>query len=119
MLHRVIAGGHTIVYEPAALVWHVHRRSLSLLRRQLYDNGRGFGAYLITCLRNGTVTFPALSHFVVREWMAWWFLRRLLRPASFSRRLVMAELLGAVLSPFAYRAAQARARQLVNTSAET
>ncbi|MGH7230430.1 MAG: glycosyltransferase family 2 protein, partial [Nitrospiraceae bacterium] len=25
MFHRLVAKGHTLVYEPAALVWHVHR----------------------------------------------------------------------------------------------
>ena len=48
MLHRLLAGGKTILYDPAALVWHVHRRSPLILRRQLFDNGRGFGSYLIT-----------------------------------------------------------------------
>jgi glycosyltransferase involved in cell wall biosynthesis len=118
MLHRVVAGGHTVVYEPAALVWHVHRRSLSLLKRQLYDNGRGFGSYLITCLRNGTITFPVFLEFIIHEWLGWWLLRRLVRPTCIARPFVIAELWGAIASPFAYRAAQARARQLMNPPPE-
>ena len=116
LLHRIVARGHTILYEPAALVWHVHRRSLALLKRQLYDNGRGFGSYLLTCARNGTIPFSTFLQFVIREWFGRWLVRRLVRPAYLSRRLVLAELLGAIASPFAYRAAQLRAKELMKSS---
>ncbi|MGH7230983.1 MAG: hypothetical protein ACREJU_06425, partial [Nitrospiraceae bacterium] len=84
------------------------------LRRQLYDNGRGFGSYLLTCWRNRTVSRLALVQFVVRDWLGWWLCRRVLRPRGLPRRLVLAELMGALLSPIAYRAAQARAKQVAH-----
>jgi hypothetical protein len=42
----VIESQRAIVYRPDALVRHTHRRTLHELRRQLYDNGRGYcGAF--------------------------------------------------------------------------
>lgn len=111
MFHRVIAKGYTLVYEPAALVWHVHRRSALALRRQFFDNGRGFGSYLFTCLRNRTISRISVLHFAIWDWLGWALLGRLLRPRGFPRHMVMAELLGALRSPIAYMAAQAHARK--------
>jgi glycosyltransferase involved in cell wall biosynthesis len=115
MLHRVVAKGHALVYEPAALVWHIHRRSSSVLRRQLFDNGRGFGSYLFTCLRNGNVSRISILYFAMWDWLGWWLLRRLVRPRGFSRRMIMAELLGALRSPIAYMAAQVHARKIATS----
>ena len=112
MLHRLVARGGTIVYEPAAIVWHTHRRSGAMLRRQLYDNGRGFGSYLLTCARNRTVSRAALLRFALAEWIGWWLLRRLLRPGRLGRRLVAAELAGALTSPAAYLRARRQARRI-------
>jgi len=112
MFHRLLARGHTLVYEPAALVWHVHRRDAASLRQLVYNNGRSFGTYLLTCARNRTVSRSALVRFAVCEWIGWWLWRRLWRPGSFPRRLVGVELTGALSSLLAYRAAQARAREL-------
>ena len=119
MLHRLVCKGHTLVYEPAAIVWHIHRRSASVLRRQLYDNGRGFGSYLLTCLRNRTVSRLSLLRFAAKDWLRWWFLRRLCRPRGFPRHLILAEFFGALRSPIAYWAAQVHARRIANTFSRT
>jgi glycosyltransferase involved in cell wall biosynthesis len=102
MFHRIVALGHTFVYEPDALVRHAHRRTEAELRRQLFDNGRGFGCYLLTCLRRGTVGWRAVLAFCAREWIGAWLLARLLRPNGMPRNLVLVELAGALVSPFAY-----------------
>ncbi len=112
MFHRILAKGYSTFYEPTAFVWHVHRRSGDALSRQLRDNGRGFGAYLLTCDRNRTVSRGAILHFAVFEWLNWWLLRRLRQPGWFPRKLVVSELLGALQSPFAYREAQLQAERL-------
>jgi GT2 family glycosyltransferase len=44
VLRRTISAGHTVVYEPSALMWHHHRRSLEALRRQMYRYGVGLTA---------------------------------------------------------------------------
>ncbi|MEO7859556.1 MAG: glycosyltransferase [Nitrospirales bacterium] len=112
MFHRLIAKGHTLVYEPSALVWHIHRRSQDFLRQQIYDNGRSFGSYLLTCVRNRTVSRRKALTFAARQWFGRWIIPRLLRPRGFPRRLTLAELRGALRSPRAYSASQKRAKAL-------
>jgi glycosyltransferase involved in cell wall biosynthesis len=112
MCHRLVAAGHTLVYDPRVLVWHHHRRDFASLSRQLQANGLGFGSYLLTCARNRTASRLSILRFGLVDWLGGWILRRLLRPGWFPRRLVVAELLGALRSPRAYRAAQARAKQV-------
>jgi GT2 family glycosyltransferase len=43
MFSRILAAGYRIVYEPAAVNWHRHRRTWSELRQALY--GYGVGVY--------------------------------------------------------------------------
>jgi GT2 family glycosyltransferase len=45
-LHRAVASGHDLVYEPAAIVFHRHHDNLPALRRQAYGYGAGLTAYL-------------------------------------------------------------------------
>ena len=45
-LHRAVATGHDLVYEPAAIVFHRHHDNLAALRRQAYGYGAGLTAYL-------------------------------------------------------------------------
>jgi GT2 family glycosyltransferase len=43
---QVVQAGYQLVYEPAAIVWHHHRRDESGMRRQAFGYGVGLGAYL-------------------------------------------------------------------------
>ncbi len=47
---RVIMGGYRLVYEPASLLYHLHRRDYAHLRKQLHSYGVWFTAYLTKCL---------------------------------------------------------------------
>jgi GT2 family glycosyltransferase len=113
MLHRILAHGYTLVYDPAVLVWHTHRRSYRDLRRQIFDNGRGFGSYLFTVFRNRTVGRGSLLRFALVDWLTVWLLARIVRPKGLPRGLVLAELAGALLSPLYYRKARAAAENEV------
>lgn len=42
---RVILAGHTLVYEPSAIVWHRHRDTDDALVSQAVGYGRGFAAW--------------------------------------------------------------------------
>jgi glycosyltransferase involved in cell wall biosynthesis len=42
----VIAAGHTLAYQPTAVVRHTHRRASEALRTQMYDYGAGLAAFL-------------------------------------------------------------------------
>jgi cellulose synthase/poly-beta-1,6-N-acetylglucosamine synthase-like glycosyltransferase len=108
MLHRILANGHKLVYEPAAIVFHEHRATMHSLRRQMFDNGRGFSVYLMTCARNRTVPRLLILGFALRRWLGGWILRRLVRPRGFPRELVLAELAGTLLSPYYYIASRRR-----------
>ena len=44
ILMRVVNSGHTLIYEPAALMWHFHRRTYSALEKQMFRYGVGFSA---------------------------------------------------------------------------
>jgi len=118
MFHRILAKGYSTFYEPRAFVWHVHRRSGEALSKQLKDNGRGFGAYLLTCDRNRTVPRLEILKFAMFNWFGWWLLRRLGDAGWLPRKLVVSELLGALDSPFAYRKAQLHAQQLAEIEPE-
>ncbi|MFN8467352.1 MAG: glycosyltransferase [Caldilineaceae bacterium] len=102
LFHRLVAAGYSLLYEPAAIVWHIHRRDRAGLRRQLFDNGRSFGAYLLTCTANRTAPGGQVASFALRNWLYWALLRRLVRPGWMPRALVLAELQGALVSPLAY-----------------
>ena len=105
MFHRVLSAGATIRYEPTALVWHQHRRDMTALRRQLYDNGRAFGVYLLTLLWRGTVPRLVTVNYAVRIWGRWLLarlVRRLLGREPLPASLLLAELWGAVHAPWAY-----------------
>jgi GT2 family glycosyltransferase len=66
----VVRAGYSLVYEPAAIVWHHHRRSEEGMRRQAYGYGVGLGAYLTKMVIDDPATmldfakaFPwALAH---------------------------------------------------------
>lgn len=46
ILRRVVTSGSRLVYEPAAMVWHAHRRVAGQVRRTLYRYGVGLAAML-------------------------------------------------------------------------
>ena len=50
LFYKILKAGHTIVYEPAAVVWHRHRSDMLALRRQLYGYSKGHVAYHLTTL---------------------------------------------------------------------
>ena len=42
----MLLADRTLVYEPSAVVWHVHRAGDAALRRQLFSYGVGLTAFL-------------------------------------------------------------------------
>ena len=108
IFHRVLVAGLTIRYEPAAFVWHYHRRESGQLRKQLYNNGRAFGVYLLKILRTRTVPRSCVLRYALVTWLGGWLVARLLKTATkrerFPVRLVLAELWGATHALWAYGA---------------
>ncbi len=109
---RLLERGAVIAYRPDAVVRHVHRRSDEALRRQLYDNGRSYGAMLAAAFlrADGTAKAGVAGRYV--RWLARWHALRLARALGgrerLPLRLVAAEVAGSPLGPFLY----ARSRRL-------
>lgn len=106
MFFRVLQSGHALVYEPAAVVRHRHRRDMAALTTQIANNGIGFYAYLVRTAR----AWPGERGDVIRLgvwWLWWWNLRRLIRswvrPGPVPRRLMLAELKGSCIGVFRYK----------------
>jgi glycosyltransferase involved in cell wall biosynthesis len=106
MFFRVLKHGHALVYEPAALVRHRHRRTYAELRAQIANNGVGFFAYLARTAR----AYPGERAEVVRlgAWWLWWWNLRRLAVAAIGRGavpldLVVAELRGSISGLSRYR----------------
>lgn len=74
---RVVLGGHTLVYEPSAVVWHRHRDTDDALVSQAVGYGRGFSAWatktvltpgnlargLLTVARRGSISTKPLAQY--------------------------------------------------------
>lgn len=107
LFHRLLAAGMAISYEPAAVARHHHRREMADLRRQIYNNGRSFGVYLIKTWRAGQIPRAGVAVFAAR-WFLGWVLKRFLLSLvgllPFPISLTWAELQGALGAPWAYTA---------------
>lgn len=63
-LFAVVADGHQVVYEPAALVRHRHHRELGALASQSFGYGVGLGAFLTgAVVSNPGLTLRTARHF--------------------------------------------------------
>jgi GT2 family glycosyltransferase len=103
MFHRIVRSGYCFVYEPSMLIWHYHRREVKALRKQIFDNGRSFGCYLIDCFRKRTVSRFSIVEFFLVDWLWKWNLKNLFgRRRKIPKPLAAIELYGMLTSPFAY-----------------
>ena len=98
IFYRVVRSGRPLVYWPAALVFHEHRRALDALRRQYYSWGTGFMAFWTKAYRTDPEMRPRL-----RGMLSWWFrngVRQLLKSLAGRHALpadmLLAELVGGV-----------------------
>jgi O-antigen biosynthesis protein len=109
----VLAAGHSLVYQPRALVWHHHRREVASLSRQVYGYGVGLGAYITSAL----VTHPALIGQALRRVPAALVYalpgspRNALGDTSWPRLLVWKEWQGLAFGPLAYCVSRWRSRR--------
>ncbi|SHV61085.1 glycosyl transferase family protein [Mycobacteroides abscessus subsp. abscessus] len=60
MFLRVLLGGHVLVREPSAVVWHRHRRTTQDLEHQIRNYGLGLGAWLTKLALNPRTAAMAL-----------------------------------------------------------
>jgi glycosyltransferase involved in cell wall biosynthesis len=113
--YRLVSSGHVLIYEPAAILSHFHRRDYESLESQIYNNGRSFLAYLLTIARNSSCPRFRLLCFVLYDWILGWLVRRLIKSLILLDRrtfwMVITEMRGALSGPGAYWRSQKIARQ--------
>jgi len=104
MFSRILSRGYRIVYEPAALNWHRHRRSWGELRRTIYGYGVGVYAFWTrSLLMEGEIgVLRAASVWFLRYQLRALLRSLLRRPNSLPLDLLLAELKGCLRGPFAY-----------------
>ncbi|HEX5042468.1 MAG TPA: glycosyltransferase [Candidatus Polarisedimenticolaceae bacterium] len=115
LFHRLLAAGHALRYASDALVWHQHRRTMPELWRQLYQDGRSFGVYLMKCCHSPGVRRRDVLRFALRRWVPWLVgrcLLGLLGRGALPQPLLHASLRGALTAPLAYRRAYRRDAQV-------
>ncbi|MCW3091603.1 MAG: putative glycosyltransferase [Ferruginibacter sp.] len=115
MFFRVLREGYTLVYEPAAIVRHRHRREYERLKVQMAYNSKGLWAYFLRSI----AAYPDQRGSFRRLWFWWltnWNLNRLvesyLRPTSLPRELILSELQGCFNGFNLYKKARNRAIEI-------
>ena len=105
IIFRTFAAGGAARYEPSALVHHHHRREMHALRRQLRDNGRAFGVYLLTRWSRQDERRLHVARYAFGTWLPWMVRRvprRLLRREKLPIPLQLQEWLGAASAPWVW-----------------
>jgi GT2 family glycosyltransferase len=107
---RILSLGFRIVYEPAALSWHRHRRTLEELRQTYYGYGVGaYAAWTRSLIREREVGVMKGPWAWFRGQQSSTLIRSLLgRPGGLPRDLILAELRGCLAGPWAYFASRSR-----------
>jgi GT2 family glycosyltransferase len=114
MFFRVLKEGHTLVYEPSAIIRHRHRRDYANLRSQIANNGSLYSYFVRSALAypDERLSFLWLGMW----WMCYWNIRRLLisfiHPIRFPRDLILAELWGDFVGLTRYQKAYKNAVQI-------
>ena len=113
---RVLHEGHALVYEPAAVVWHRHRRERADLEWQIGTWGTALYSYLVRSALVYRECRVAIARFGL-----WWFWERYCLPLArwtlfmepkLDVVLLATELRGVFPGLFRYRQAQAQAARI-------
>jgi GT2 family glycosyltransferase len=102
---RVVLAGHRLRYEPCAIVWHAHHRSIDALRRQMSGYGIGLTAYIAKHLVTSRSTrrdilrrVPTAVRFHFRRDSS----KNANKSGDYPRDLARRELVGMLRGPIAY-----------------
>jgi glycosyltransferase involved in cell wall biosynthesis len=115
MFFRVLIEGHTLVYDPAAVIRHRHRRTDEGLSRQLAGNGYGFCSFLVAnALAYGQerMRFLYLASWWLWRWQVPRWLLAVVRPTRLPRRLLATELWAGLTGVLRYPTARREARRI-------
>lgn len=102
---RTITSGATLVYEPAAIIWHSHWRDYATLVNRLHSYGKGLAAYLINMVHKDPRRFFSLlkqSPFGFHYLFSKTSNKNRNRSAAFPKDLTRAEWIGLLEGPWFY-----------------
>ncbi len=106
MFQRVVSFGYNLRYEPTAFVKHFHRKEYPALKKQIFNNGKSFPAYLFTVYKYAKGERLVLLKFAFIDWLLKWLILRIIKSVlRFDRKtfsFACNEFLGAVIAPFSY-----------------
>ncbi|WP_017299506.1 glycosyltransferase family 2 protein [Nodosilinea nodulosa] len=115
MFIRVLKAGYSLVYEPAAMIRHRHRREYAQLKRQISFNGSLYALWLSLA-----IAYPDLRGACAKIgiwWMFYWNIRRTLiaslHQTQFPKDLILAEFQGAFSSFKTYQTATKRVADII------
>jgi GT2 family glycosyltransferase len=109
---RILIAGYHIIYDPAALNWHCHRKSVEELKTVIYGYGVGvYSLFTRHLLINKELSILKTAY----GWFRGSQLRKLRRSLSdssgtLSHQLIVAELKGCMTGPWAYIKSRKKAR---------
>jgi glycosyltransferase involved in cell wall biosynthesis len=115
---QTVLDGNQLVYEPAALVFHLHRRDYAALRRQMFVYGSGLVTFFIHATRRNPSIVPQLMRRLPQG------LAYLLAPGSnknakkaagYPVDLTLQELRGMFYGPLAYLISTRRCARIAQT----
>jgi GT2 family glycosyltransferase len=114
----IVSNGHALVYEPAAVIFHAHRRDEAALGRQAFSYGAGLTAYLMKTIMNRPARvvdiagrLPAGLRYALGSDSA----KNARLPDDYSRGLVRRERAGMIVGPVLYFASRRATRDLRQT----
>lgn len=102
---QAVMQGHTLVYTPASLLYHLHRREYASLRQQLYNYGVGLTAYLTKSICDNP---RLLFDLIIRVPYGLYFTlsnrspKNTKKTSNYPKELTNLELKGMLYGPFAY-----------------
>lgn len=113
MFFRVIKEGHTLVYQPRAIVYHRHRKEYAELLSQMTNWGIGLYSYLVRNMK----AYPEerMSFFLFGTLCILRHIKRLMKSASKPwkfKKLILAELRGSFIGMFRYQRARVDADRI-------
>jgi len=101
---RLLQAGHTLVYEPAAIIWHRHPDTSVAFRQRVFDYGAALGAMLTKHLLFGadrrSMVFRAAR--AARHFVGGTSRKNAGREPNFPLRLKLLELIGLACGPLGY-----------------
>jgi len=115
MFFRVLIVGHTLVYDPAAVVRHRHRRTYAELTRQMAGNGYGFSSFLVAnamSYRHERMRFVYLASWWLWRWQLVRWFGAVVRPSRLPRQLLAVELWTGLTGLLRYPKARRDARKI-------